>query len=227
MPQRLEVLVQELVPIDSVHPNEYNPNRQSDHEFELLLASIRADGFTTPVVVTADNTIVDGFHRWKAAQELGMTEVPVVRVDMDAAQARVSTLRHNRARGEEDIELATAILRDLDSLGMLDHAQEELLLDSVDLERLLGDVAIPEEIPGPKPMTPEEIEARREKERELREKRAKERAEQRSGEYAKMLRLDLVFADDEAELVGGILRDQPVSRLVEILSAWKERYGTA
>ena len=38
-----------------------------DHEFELLLSSIRSDGFTTPVIVLHDGTIVDGFHRWKAA----------------------------------------------------------------------------------------------------------------------------------------------------------------
>lgn len=226
MPTKLEVLVQEVVPIDDIIPNQYNPNRQNDHEFELLLASIRSDGFTTPVVVLSDNTIVDGFHRWKAARELGMTEVPVVRVDMDAAQARVSTLRHNRARGDEDIEMATAILRDLDSLGMLDHAQEELLLDDVDLERLLADVAIAEAIPGPMPMTPDEIEARRLRERELREERAKERVATGRLEYAKMLRLDLVFADDEADLVRGVLKEQPVSRLVEILNLWKEQYAS-
>lgn len=225
MPQKLEVLVQEMVPIDSIQPNDYNPNRQNDHEFELLLSSIRSDGFTTPVIVLHDGTIVDGFHRWKAARELGMTEVPVVRVNMDAAQARVATLRHNRARGEEDIELATAILRDLDALGMLDHAQEELLLDPVDLERLLGDVAVPEPIPGPAPLTPEEIEQRRARERELREERAKQRAAVNKAEFAKMLRLDLIFADEEAELVSGFLKDQPVSRLVEILNGWKEQYA--
>ena len=35
----------EIVPIHELKPNEYNPNRQSEAEFELLLKSMREDGF--------------------------------------------------------------------------------------------------------------------------------------------------------------------------------------
>ena len=40
-------------------------------------------------------------------------EVPVVFVDMTREQMRVSTLRHNRARGSEDIDKSADVLKDL------------------------------------------------------------------------------------------------------------------
>jgi hypothetical protein len=144
--ERLEV---EYVPTESIQPNAYNPNRQADREFQLLLRSMREDGFTQPVVVLRDRReIVDGEHRWRAAKELGMPEIPVVFVDMDEAQMRLSTLRHNRARGSEDLDLTTSLFRDLRELGALDSAQDALGLDSSDLERILDDSPASEALAG-------------------------------------------------------------------------------
>lgn len=138
---QLERLSVEYVNVDQVKPNEYNPNRQSDHDFELLMRSMREDGFTQPIIAQrATSQIVDGEHRWRAAQALGYEQVPVVYVDMSPEQMRVSTLRHNRARGSEDVELAADVLRDLESLGALDWAQESLMLDDVELQRMIEDV---------------------------------------------------------------------------------------
>ncbi|HLK55515.1 MAG TPA: ParB/RepB/Spo0J family partition protein [Chthonomonadaceae bacterium] len=141
----LEKLAIEYVPMESIQPNSYNPNRQSEHDFELLLKSMREDGFTQPIVCQAKTReIVDGEHRWRAAQRLGFTEVPVVFVDMTPEQMRIATLRHNRARGSEDIDLTAQVLRDLQSLGALDWAQDSLMLDDVELNRLIEDFPAPE-----------------------------------------------------------------------------------
>ena len=134
----------EYVALTAIAPNDYNPNRQSDHDFELLLRSIEEDGFTQPVIVTRENIIVDGEHRWRAALALGMTEIPIVRVDMSAEQARMSTIRHNRARGSHDVELEAAILKDLESLGALEWAQTSLMMDDAEVARLLEDIGAPE-----------------------------------------------------------------------------------
>lgn len=143
----LERLTVEYVAVGDLRPNAYNPNRQSDHDFELLLRSMREDGFTQPIVCQKDGT-VDGEHRWRAGQALGMAEVPVVYVDMTPEQMRIATLRHNRARGSEDIELAASVLRDLAQLGALDYAQDSLLLDDVELQRLIDDVPAPDALAG-------------------------------------------------------------------------------
>lgn len=76
--------------------------------------------------------------------EVGGFEIPVVYVDMTAEQMRISTLRHNRARGSEDVELSAQVLRDLRELGALDWAQDSLMLDDVELTRLMDDVGAPE-----------------------------------------------------------------------------------
>ena len=144
--QKLQKLQVEYLALSALTPNEYNPNRQSAHEFELLCRSIQEDGFTQPVLAMMDGKIIDGEHRWRAAQALGIDPIPVVRVDMSEAQRRVSTLRHNLARGSHDIDLVAGILKDLESLGAIEWAQDALMIDDKELDRLLNDIQAPEEL---------------------------------------------------------------------------------
>ena len=48
----------------SLKPNDYNPNRVSRQNLELLTTSIFVNGFTLPIVCRPDLTIIDGFHRY-------------------------------------------------------------------------------------------------------------------------------------------------------------------
>lgn len=148
----LATLNVEYVGVNDVYPNEWNPNRQSDHDFELLLKSMTEDGFTQPVVCirTEDGRIkiVDGEHRWRAAHSLGFDEIPVVITPMTEEQAKIATLRHNRARGSEDIDLTAELLRDLEKMGALDWAQDSLMLDDAELNKLLEDIAAPDALAG-------------------------------------------------------------------------------
>lgn len=133
------------VSVEDLKPNSYNPNRQSEHDFELLCKSMQEDGFTQPIVAMQDNTIVDGEHRWRAAQTLGYDKVPVVHVEMTEEQRRIATLRHNRARGSEDYGLMAEVLGDLEQLGALEWAQDSLMLDDVEINRILEDLAVTDE----------------------------------------------------------------------------------
>jgi ParB-like chromosome segregation protein Spo0J len=141
---RLGRLSVKYVPLDSVYPNTYNPNRQSEHDFELLVRSIEEDGFDAPIICNMEGVIVDGEHRWRAAKVVGMTDIPIVRVEMTPEQMRISTIRHNRARGTHDVELEAEVLRDLQELGALDWAQEALMMSDVEVNRLLNDISVPE-----------------------------------------------------------------------------------
>lgn len=142
------------VDTDTIKPNTYNPNRQSDRDFELLCRSIEEDGFTQPIIVQKETMeIVDGEHRWRALQMLGHIQVPIVFVEFTQAQMMVSTLRHNRARGNENINMAADVLRDLQNLGKLDMAADSLMLDDVELKIMLQDIPASELIlrtPGDK-----------------------------------------------------------------------------
>jgi ParB-like chromosome segregation protein Spo0J len=144
----LESLDIQYINVNDIHPNEWNPNRQSEHDFELLLKSMREDGFTQPVVAikTSDGhvKIVDGEHRWRAAHTLGFDEIPVVITPMTEEQAKIATLRHNRARGSEDVDLTAELLRDLEKLGALDWAQDSLMMDDTEIQKMLEDIPAPE-----------------------------------------------------------------------------------
>lgn len=89
-----------------IRPNDYNPNKVSKQNLKLLKQSILANGWTLPIVVRPDFTIIDGFHRWTVAGEeplVSMLEgrVPVVVVEhKDKAGNIYGTVTHNRARGD-------------------------------------------------------------------------------------------------------------------------------
>jgi len=128
-------------PIDQLTPNTYNPNRQSDREFELLCRSIEEDGFTQPILAHSETKeIIDGEHRWRACKVLGWTTVPVVFSNMTKEQQMVATLRHNRARGSEDISKAADVLRSIQRLDALEHATDSLLLDDVEMRIMLENI---------------------------------------------------------------------------------------
>jgi len=146
--EKLEIL---YVPIDDIAPNKYNPNRQSDHDFELLLRSMEEDGFTQPIVAVRHEgaiVIVDGEHRWRAARTLGYEEIPVTIVPMTLEQARIATLRHNRARGSEDVTLAAEVLRDLEKMGAKEWALDSLMMDPEEFDQILADIPAPEDLAG-------------------------------------------------------------------------------
>jgi ParB-like chromosome segregation protein Spo0J len=95
-----------------------------------------------------DLVIIDGEHRWRATSDLGYDEVGIAIMPegFSFRQARIATLRHNRARGSEDLELTADLLRDLESLGALDWAQDSLSLDDVELNKLLTEVPVAEQL---------------------------------------------------------------------------------
>lgn len=128
------------IPLRNLKPNDYNPNRLKDEDFELLIRSMEEDGFTQPIIVTQENVIVDGEHRWRAAHTLGLHEVPAVVVDMNPEHMRVATIRHNRARGTHDLDLEAALLHDLAELGDIDWVLDSLMLEPEALDDLIQDM---------------------------------------------------------------------------------------
>ena len=110
-------------------PNDYNPNKVSKENLTLLTQSIFTNGWTLPIVVRPDYTIIDGFHRWtvsgpdwtmkdvktkKILFELLDGKVPIVVVDhVDESDNIYGTVTHNRARGTHLLEPMKAIVKRL------------------------------------------------------------------------------------------------------------------
>lgn len=119
------------VPVEKVVPNSYNPNTVAPPEMKLLYESIKNDGYTMPVVCYYKKTddryvIVDGFHRYRIMlehpdiyeREKGL--LPVSVIDKPLEQRIASTIRHNRARGNHDVDLMGNIVKELHELGRSD-----------------------------------------------------------------------------------------------------------
>ena len=68
------------VPITSVKPYEKNP-RFNDDAVDAVAKSIKEFGWQQPIVTDKDMTVICGHTRLKAAERLGLTEVPVIVAD--------------------------------------------------------------------------------------------------------------------------------------------------
>lgn len=114
----------------------------------LLYESIRADGYTMPIVCYYAKSqdiyvIVDGFHRYRVMlehpdiyeREGGVLPVSVIDKPLD--QRMASTIRHNRARGSHDVDLMSNIVKELHELGRSDAwIAKHLGMDKDELLRL-------------------------------------------------------------------------------------------
>ena len=136
------------VPVEKIKPNTYNPNAVAPPEMKLLYESIKADGYTMPIVcyyAKAEDlyVIVDGFHRYRVIKEhpdiyereKGMLPVSVIDKPLD--QRMASTIRHNRARGNHDVDLMSNIVKELHEFGRSDAwISKHLGMDKDEILRL-------------------------------------------------------------------------------------------
>src|SRR3954465_2442964 len=79
-----------------VKPYDNNP-RLNDDGVDALAASIREFGFRQPIVLDEQGIIIVGHTRWKAAQKLGLLEVPVhVAAGLTPKQIRAYRIADNQ-----------------------------------------------------------------------------------------------------------------------------------
>lgn len=112
--------VVETWPLERLRPYANNP-RVNDGAVPAVAASIREFGFLVPIVATPDGTILAGHTRLKAAQSLGLAEVPVlVARDLDDAKARAFRLADNKTGelAEWDLKALDEELAALEGCGL-------------------------------------------------------------------------------------------------------------
>ncbi len=143
----------EMWPLDQIKPYENNP-RVNDEAVGPVAESIRAFGWRQPIVVDSDHVIIVGHTRFKAAQKLGLAEVPVhMATDLSPEQIKAYRLADNKLAelAEWNMDLLPIELADLKAcdydLGLLGFDQDELA------KLLNGDVSEglcdPDEVPAP------------------------------------------------------------------------------
>ena len=92
----------EMRSVDELIPYINNP-RHNDAAVDAVASSIKNFGFKVPIVIDANNEIINGHTRLKAAKKLGLIEVPViVASDLTPEQVKAFRLADNKVS-----ELAT------------------------------------------------------------------------------------------------------------------------
>lgn len=109
----------EAIKVKVTDLKEFTGNPRKGNVKELKL-SLEANGQYKPIVVQkSTNLILAGNHLWKAATELGWSEINVVYADVDDAQAKKIVATDNRLAdlGTYDEQLLLDLLGEIDLVG--------------------------------------------------------------------------------------------------------------
>ena len=133
----LKVPPAELVDVDRLQVDNDNPNLMSARQFTALKKSIQRWGFIVPIITNRDLLIADGEHRLRAAKDMGMKQVSVVRLPVDDVDRRMIRQVMNKIRGEHDIFLDAEEYRRLASEDSRDLMKELLNESDLRIDKLL------------------------------------------------------------------------------------------
>lgn len=111
------------IPIHSIRPDPNQPRKEFDDEqINNLAASIKEVGVLQPITLRETDEeipyiILDGECRWRAAQKVGLEEIPgFLRNDLTGNQVALSQIIANANRNDlTDVELARSIQTALDN----------------------------------------------------------------------------------------------------------------
>lgn len=129
---RREALEVVDLPTDRIDPDPKNPNEMTGTVLDALAREIQTHGFVQPVLVRPDGdryTIIDGEHRWRVLNDLGIETVPCVIDERSEDDGRLRMVTMNRLRGEFQPERLAGVMADLS-----DEIGEEALTEVLGME---------------------------------------------------------------------------------------------
>jgi ParB family transcriptional regulator, chromosome partitioning protein len=128
-----EPTAQRRVPIELIRPSAFQPRRRfAEAELDALAQSIREKGILQPLLVRplteeeAAFELVAGERRWRAAQRVGMHEVPViVRAFADSEALEIALVENLQREDLSPLEEAEAYNRLMEGFGRTQAALAE------------------------------------------------------------------------------------------------------
>jgi len=130
----------EYIEINKLTSHSNNPRVIKDELFKKLCKSIQdnKDYFETrPILVNKELIIFAGNMRWRAAKEVGMTEVPVSIMDISENRQKELMIRDNRENGEWDFDLLANNF-EIDDLLEWGFDEKDLKIDDIDFGNING-----------------------------------------------------------------------------------------
>jgi len=129
----------EHLPTDTLVPYARNSRTHSPEQVAQIAASIKEFGFTNPVLVDANNTLIAGHGRVMAAQSIGLTTVPAIRLaHLSDAQRRAYVIADNKLAENAGWDMAT-LAREVEDLNADGYDLELLGFGADELTALLGE----------------------------------------------------------------------------------------
>lgn len=108
----------EYLSLDEIKPYENNP-RYNDNAVDKVAESIKQFGFKVPIVIDENNVIVTGHTRYKASEQLGLTNIPCIRADdLTDDQVKAFRLADNK----------------VSEIAMWDNAKLELEIEDIEID---------------------------------------------------------------------------------------------
>jgi DNA modification methylase len=136
-------------PVDLLKPYENNSRTHSDESVEQIVASIKRWGWTMPILIDEENTVIAGHARLMAAKKIGLKDVPCLRVnEWSDDQKKAYVIADNQlAMGSDwDYDILASEIQDLIDV---DFDVSALGFDESDLDEIFnGDFADVDEIEG-------------------------------------------------------------------------------
>ena len=142
----------EMIARDRIQPNDWNVNAFDPDLYPKLVESIRGKGILEPLKVmprprrSGHFLLVDGYHRWKAAGELDIDQVPCEVWQIRVEEAKVRGLQLNYLRGQAVPRRLAHLVHDLNAtyttsdLARMLPWSEAQLADSLELLKLPADL---------------------------------------------------------------------------------------
>ena len=112
----------EYVDINSIKPYKNNAKLHPKEQIQQIKKSIEQFGMDDPIGIWQDE-IVEGHGRLIACKELGMTEVPIIRLDhLTDEERKAYTLAHNKLtmNSDFDLDILNDELLNFDTIDMTD-----------------------------------------------------------------------------------------------------------
>jgi len=147
------------VRLDSVIPNDWNPNQQNPEIFNRLVRDIEEYGFLQPFLAfekpedyeiheefpgdpdLIDYIIIDGEHRYEALRQLGSEKCVLVvapgELSGDEIERMAATVRMNAIRGKNNINKMVHLMERIARERELDEAADLVMMEADEFEELI------------------------------------------------------------------------------------------
>ena len=107
--------------LSELRPANYNPRvplTPADPEYQSIKRSIEEFGYSDPIVINSDGTIIKGHQRRTVMMDMGFTEAEVIVLDIpDKTKEKALNIALNKITGKWDNAILKDLLLELDLEG--------------------------------------------------------------------------------------------------------------